>query len=117
MEGGCRADGGGWGVSDGRGLSLGFTREESLEMDGGHGRTAAWRYGTPPNWTLKSGQNGIFYVMCIFTTIKKMEKNHRREFGRSPTGDTKKGHGTVEPVECAVTHLILFQPNCEQWMF
>ena len=40
--------------------------EYVLEMTGGDGGTAKWRYLMPLNWILRNGYNVNFYVMYVF---------------------------------------------------
>lgn len=44
-----------------------------MEKDGGDGSTTLWMHLLPLNYTLKKGQDGIFYVV-YFTTKKAGQK-------------------------------------------
>ena len=43
-------------------------------MDGGDGYTTMWMFLMPQNCTIKSSENGKFYVMCILNIIVKHKK-------------------------------------------
>ena len=48
-------------------------------MDGGDGYTTMWMYLMPLNCTLKNGDDGKFYVICILPKLKKKKpEKHRR---------------------------------------
>lgn len=58
------------------------------------------------------------YLCHVHFYRNKKKKKKRKKFDRAPTGDTGRGRGTVElSGMCRLTHLVLFQPNCEPGMF